>query len=246
MRIQDTLFLILINLFGCTVSWLQREGSLIAACGIQFPNQGLNPGPLYGKHRALATGPPGKSAVQETLIHRLPLQASGAQSCWTRAESTAKSRSCLSPRAKSWGVLHHLLTFIAWGLLPVASLPGAFRLLSTSSQRAFRPEGLQKRAWAQGTSPPRDHVPGSMYQSSCDEFTPISHKSWWRKLINLLGVVQGKGLGLMPTPLMRTLMPLQRICCAGATLKSQPSPALPALKVSSGNAETAVGTPGKR
>ena len=107
------LFLILINLFHCTVSYLQHEGSLVTACEIQFPNQGLNPGPLYGEHRALATGPPGKSAVQDTLINRLPLRASGAQSCWARAESTAQSCPCLSLRAKSWGVLHHLLLFIA-------------------------------------------------------------------------------------------------------------------------------------
>ena len=108
--------------------------------------------------------------------------------------------------------------------------------------RAFRPGGLQKRAWAQGSSPLWDHVPGGYDESSCDEFTPVSHKSWWRKLINLVGVVQGEGLGLMPMPLMRTLLPLQRIGCAGVKLKSQPPPALPALKVSSGNAETPIGT----
>ena len=41
---------------------------------------------------------------------------------------------------------------------------------------------------------------------------------------------------------MRTLLPLQRIGCAGVKLKSQPPLALPALKVSSGKAETAIGT----
>ena len=30
-------------------------------CGIQFPGQGSNPGPLNQEHRVLATGPPGKS-----------------------------------------------------------------------------------------------------------------------------------------------------------------------------------------
>lgn len=105
----------------------------------------------------------------------------------------------------------------------MASLPGAFRLLSTSSQRELSGQKACRGEPGLGSSPQRDHVLGSMYQSSCDEFTPISHKSWWRKLINLLGVVQGKGLGLMPTPLMRTLLPLQRICCAGATLKSASS-----------------------
>ena len=34
---------------------------LVAACGIQFPDQGLNPRPLHWEHRVLATGLPGKS-----------------------------------------------------------------------------------------------------------------------------------------------------------------------------------------
>ena len=33
---------------------------LVAACGIYFPDQGLNPGPLHWDSRVLATGPPGK------------------------------------------------------------------------------------------------------------------------------------------------------------------------------------------
>ena len=70
-----------IYLFGCAGSQLQHVGSslwyagslveirdllvmacelLVAACGIQFPDQGLNPGPLHWEHGALATGPPGK------------------------------------------------------------------------------------------------------------------------------------------------------------------------------------------
>ena len=35
--------------------------NLVAACGIQFLDHGLNPGPLCWKHGVLATGPPGKS-----------------------------------------------------------------------------------------------------------------------------------------------------------------------------------------
>ena len=34
---------------------------LVAACGIQFPNQGLNSGPLHWERAVLLTGPPGKS-----------------------------------------------------------------------------------------------------------------------------------------------------------------------------------------
>ena len=40
--------------------------ALAAACGIKFPNQGLNPGPLHWEHRVLAAGPPGKS--QESVV----------------------------------------------------------------------------------------------------------------------------------------------------------------------------------
>ena len=48
-------------LFGCTGSQVGYMGSLVAACGIQFTNQGLNPGPLHWECRVLATGPPWKS-----------------------------------------------------------------------------------------------------------------------------------------------------------------------------------------
>ena len=34
---------------------------LVVLCGISFPDQGLNLGPLGWKHGVLATGPPGKS-----------------------------------------------------------------------------------------------------------------------------------------------------------------------------------------
>ena len=55
-------------LLGCTRSQLQHVGSLIAACqllvaacGIQFPDQGTNPGPLHWESRVLATEPSQKS-----------------------------------------------------------------------------------------------------------------------------------------------------------------------------------------
>ena len=39
--------------------WLNQV--LVAACGIQFLDQGLNPGPLALGAGVLTTGPPGKS-----------------------------------------------------------------------------------------------------------------------------------------------------------------------------------------
>ena len=46
---------------------------LIAAYGIQFPDQGWNPGPLPWEYRILATGPPGKS-LDSLLIEELETQ----------------------------------------------------------------------------------------------------------------------------------------------------------------------------
>ena len=48
-------------LFGCAGSQVWRMGSLVVACGIQFPGKGLNPGPLHWKLGVWTTGPPGKS-----------------------------------------------------------------------------------------------------------------------------------------------------------------------------------------
>ena len=37
---------------------------IVAACGIKFPDQGLNSGPLYWKQGVCTTGPVGKSPVK--------------------------------------------------------------------------------------------------------------------------------------------------------------------------------------
>ena len=54
---QGFLFCFNIYLFGCTRFQLQHTGSLVVACkllvevcGIQFPDQGLNPATLHWKH----------------------------------------------------------------------------------------------------------------------------------------------------------------------------------------------------
>ena len=43
---------------------------LVAACGIWFPHQGLNPGPFHWEHRILAAGPPGESP-RNTFLNEL-------------------------------------------------------------------------------------------------------------------------------------------------------------------------------
>ena len=59
-----------IYLFVCSRSQMQHVGSLafisacellVAACRIQFPDQGSNLSPLHWQHGVLATGPQGKS-----------------------------------------------------------------------------------------------------------------------------------------------------------------------------------------
>ena len=53
-----------IYLFGCTRS----AGSLVEVCGIKFPNQGSNLGPLQWESGVLATGPPEKSFNRLLLL----------------------------------------------------------------------------------------------------------------------------------------------------------------------------------
>ena len=69
-RHRSTVFLFLIFLFlliwRCRVFIAAGETFsfglqlLVAARGIEFPDQGLDPGPLHGQHGVSATGPPGK------------------------------------------------------------------------------------------------------------------------------------------------------------------------------------------
>ena len=49
--------------------WLSQV--LVAACGIQFPYQGLSPGPLHWECRVLTTGPQTKSLNHRFLINSL-------------------------------------------------------------------------------------------------------------------------------------------------------------------------------
>ena len=39
-------------------------------CGIQFPDQGLNLGPLHGELESLDTGSPGKSSEEQFYVTR--------------------------------------------------------------------------------------------------------------------------------------------------------------------------------
>ena len=78
-RAQEFLFIYLAVLgLSCSMqnrqSSLQHAGSLVlacehlvAACGIKFPDQGLNLGPLRWEHVVLATGPLGKSSEPKIL-----------------------------------------------------------------------------------------------------------------------------------------------------------------------------------
>ena len=54
-------FLLFLHIYSTYYLFIWLCQILVAACGIQFPYQGLNPGPLYWEHGVLATGPPGNS-----------------------------------------------------------------------------------------------------------------------------------------------------------------------------------------
>ena len=49
---------------------------LIAACGIQLPDQGSNLSPQHWECRVLATGPPGKSYVNSWFHFKFTLPSS--------------------------------------------------------------------------------------------------------------------------------------------------------------------------
>ena len=61
---QDCILSIcLFNVYAEYIMWNARLGEfLVAACGILFPGQGLNLGPLHWECGVLATAPPGKSS----------------------------------------------------------------------------------------------------------------------------------------------------------------------------------------
>ena len=85
---------IFIYLFGLPGSRLQCPRSLVTgckllavACGVQFPDQGLNLGLLHLEHGVLATGPPGRSLHssldgQLGCFHILAIVNSAAINIW--------------------------------------------------------------------------------------------------------------------------------------------------------------------
>jgi hypothetical protein len=63
------------NLFGC--NFVEACEPLVEACGIWFPDQKSNPGPLHWEHGVLAFGPPGKSQhhiISSIHIHYVSLK----------------------------------------------------------------------------------------------------------------------------------------------------------------------------
>ena len=74
---------------------IQLQWVFFVACGIQSPEQGLNPGPLHWELNVLSTGPPGKS-LQRFFYHvRLPFHVWGlglGHICFWSHHSTYYSR----------------------------------------------------------------------------------------------------------------------------------------------------------
>ena len=48
---------------------------LVAACGIQFPDQGSNWGPLHRECRVLASGPPRRSHTHQYFSYELKIES---------------------------------------------------------------------------------------------------------------------------------------------------------------------------
>ena len=75
---RQILLILFFFFFGFTRYQLCHTGSFVAACkllaaacGIQFPDQGSNLGPLRWERKVLATGPPGKSSSTFLRFHVL-------------------------------------------------------------------------------------------------------------------------------------------------------------------------------
>ena len=80
-----SLFFFFLIIFICL---LAAPGFSFVACGIQFPDEGSNPGPLHQEHAVLDTGPPGKSPHLHYLVD------------WRRDGSIPPQITCLSPQHK--------------------------------------------------------------------------------------------------------------------------------------------------
>ena len=57
---------------------LNNVNSEAASCGIQLPDQGLNPGPRHWECGVLATGPPGRPQIRENVNYLTRLRPSVA------------------------------------------------------------------------------------------------------------------------------------------------------------------------
>ena len=77
------LYIFLNIYFICARSQLQDAGSSVAACGIQLPDQGSNPGPLHWEHGVLATRPSGKPPGKRFLKARKGRGSGVPDHLWT-------------------------------------------------------------------------------------------------------------------------------------------------------------------
>ena len=119
--------------------WLSQV--LVAACGIKFLDQGLNPGRLHWEHGVLATGPPGKSPSIMFLDLR-----SGLNPRMKHTSSSIRSR--ISAPSVIWGTVasHGISQNLSFpicemGMLTV--LPGLSGELRRQGARGDR----QRHAW---------------------------------------------------------------------------------------------------
>ena len=86
------------------ISCLVRD-LLVVACGIYFPDQGLNLGPLHWKHGVLTAGPPGKSPLHVLDTNNLPTKCIANTFLMTNWiwEAREKKECRITPRILIWG-----------------------------------------------------------------------------------------------------------------------------------------------
>ena len=111
---------------GLFIYWFGCVRPLVAACGIWFPDQGSNLGPLHWECRVLATGPPGKPqqlshfcthiCLWPSRVPRPPAQQRpGSVILGERLSQQLPWRGTCMPGCKWAPCVHHPLTFV-WRL----------------------------------------------------------------------------------------------------------------------------------